>query len=232
MKKIKDNHRIAIWSSDVRQRWSLKETVRLLQYIPKFERRRVFRHSRWIDRQMIIAGLLMVGTVMRSSPNVGIKTVIKRIVRDPSGRPSIPNCVDYNLTHSGGIVLLAVSEGVMGLRLGVDIEIIAEGWTELLDVVLTEPERSSIIRLESKNRAAEFYRSWTYKESVVKADGRGLVVPFNQISSLDSHCRLGDSLWNVRSLDSPPGFEAHIAMSQQASVNFNVFELNLKSHEA
>ena len=93
---------------------------------------------------------------------------------DEHGRPWAPG-VSFNVSHSGGLGLIAIAEGER--RIGVDVE----RWRAQRDFrALAErffhPEEAAAI---GENHAA-FLRCWTRKEAVVKALGVGLAHPLDR----------------------------------------------------
>ena len=215
---------VKIWVADVRERWTRKDASRLLQSIPEADRLRVGRYRRWLDMQMSVMGLLMIGRVMQPGPGESVEAVLSQVTRSSVGRPSLPFGPDFNIAHSGGIVMLAVPTRASGVRVGIDIELISDAWADLLDVALTRTERATLLATEKPEE--EFFRMWTYKEAVVKADGRGLAVPLNRLSSLNASILLDGTLWSVKRLETPPEYAAHLATSRDAAICVKTFRLH------
>ena len=89
--------------------------------------------------------------------------------------------IEFNVAHSKGMVLIALSRAGVA---GIDIEH-EDREVEVLDVARGSFHADEVARLEragEAERAAVFYRCWTRKEAVVKADGRGLMLPLNSFS--------------------------------------------------
>jgi 4'-phosphopantetheinyl transferase len=72
--------------------------------------------------------------------------------------------VPFNISHTGGLALLAISSRG---RVGVDAE-------------STALEADEIMSLAPEARLAAFFACWTRKEAFVKAIGKGLYVPIDQ----------------------------------------------------
>lgn len=92
---------------------------------------------------------------------------------NPWGRPILPGAgLDFNLSHSGGFALLAVSRcGAVGA----DIERTTDRPPyEITPQVLSPIEQSFLDQRPASERPGAFYRLWTRKEAVAKALGRGL----------------------------------------------------------
>jgi 4'-phosphopantetheinyl transferase len=95
------------------------------------------------------------------------------------GKPEAPDLnghrVNFNVAHSKDTILIALSrEGPVG----VDVEYFDRP-TDIMDVAkhnFTETETSSLEAIaDPQTRHRTFYRYWTRKEAVLKADGRGLI---------------------------------------------------------
>jgi 4'-phosphopantetheinyl transferase len=95
------------------------------------------------------------------------------------GKPALSShnghTVAFNVAHSEGTILIAITcDG----SLGVDVEYFDRP-TDFMDVAkhnFTETEINSLEAIAAPDvRSKTFYRYWTRKEAVLKADGRGLI---------------------------------------------------------
>ena len=100
------------------------------------------------------------------------------------GRPSLHGesprqTLDFNVSHSGEIVLLAFARG---RRIGVDVEEIRRDFTtnEIAERFFSTTECDSLRMLPVEQRHEAFFRCWTRKEAFIKALGEGLSHPLNQ----------------------------------------------------
>lgn len=88
------------------------------------------------------------------------------------GKPSLP-ALDFNLSHSGGLALLAVARSravgvdVEQVRPEVDTEGIARRFFSAVEV-------EALLGLPEPERVDAFFRCWTRKEAYIKACGEGL----------------------------------------------------------
>jgi 4'-phosphopantetheinyl transferase len=95
------------------------------------------------------------------------------------GKPALPGTgLEFNLSHSGGCAVLAVTRG---RRVGVDVERIqAERATSSLARRFFAPaEAAAVATAAPADRARTFFRCWTRKEAYVKARGEGLSLPLD-----------------------------------------------------
>ncbi len=88
------------------------------------------------------------------------------------GKPYL-NGFCFNLSHSGTLAVLAVADG----EVGVDVEKIAAASDKLIRRVCTERECAYLFSFSEEERAREFFRIWTAKESAAKFLGAGLASP-------------------------------------------------------
>jgi 4'-phosphopantetheinyl transferase len=95
------------------------------------------------------------------------------------GRPSLAGAhagaLDFNLSHSKTMGMLAVSSN---LRVGVDIEDIRPIEWALAEKHFSAAELSSLRKL-GDHWLEGFFRCWTSKEALLKAEGIGLQIPLH-----------------------------------------------------
>lgn len=77
----------------------------------------------------------------------------------------------FNLTHTRHFALLAVSPG---FSLGIDLEEIATIEPEVAENYFSAAELAQLSTLEGSAWQHGFYRCWTQKEAILKAEGVGL----------------------------------------------------------
>lgn len=90
--------------------------------------------------------------------------------------------IQYNVSHSGDKIVIAVS----GRPVGIDVEYINEQYNvqDVAETCLSETEQEAIRQQE--HSAQDFYRLWTRKEALLKATGKGIDDDIKQTPSLDS----------------------------------------------
>lgn len=99
------------------------------------------------------------------------------------GKPNLyhretSNRLEFNLSHSSGFLVVAVSQGQ---RVGVDIELVRP----MADIDLialqafSEYEREVLRGLTGEEKQSGFFRCWTRKETYLKALGHGLSIPLD-----------------------------------------------------
>jgi len=101
-----------------------------------------------------------------------------RFETGPYGKPSLYSSVtcptlEYNLSHSGDIVLIAVA---CGRAVGVDVERWADEivYDDLAEYCFSPMEQAELAATDVRNKAAAFFAGWTRKEAYIKATGLGV----------------------------------------------------------
>lgn len=118
-----------------------------------------------------------------------------------AGRPflSEPPCseIDFNLSHSGRLTVLAVTRGG---RVGIDVELttVERDFEGIAAGFFSPSEYDRWSTVEAADRTALWYRTWTRREAYVKATGAGL-----RDIGRDHHGR--GSVWADIPLEPAPG---------------------------
>ena len=86
-------------------------------------------------------------------------------------RSDTSSSLHFNLSHSRSIALLAVTDGG---PVGVDVEEVKPIEPEVAEAHFSASERSQLRELQGDAWLAGFYRCWTRKEAILKAEGVGL----------------------------------------------------------
>ena len=81
---------------------------------------------------------------------------------------------DFSIAHSGGMVICA---GILGARVGVDLEKMTPGNRNDMREYFTESEWA---KCGGDNTGATFYNIWVRKEALLKAIGKGVHEPLNR----------------------------------------------------
>lgn len=111
--------------------------------------------------QRILADILKTDYHMTECPE---------ILKDDMGKPYLKDCsLQFNVSHSGEYLAMAVSEQPVGI----DIQA-TKNIKEGMYRKVVQPEEAGLI---GADRQKDFLRLWALKESFVKAEGKGLRIP-------------------------------------------------------
>lgn len=143
----------------------------------------------------------------------------------PRGKPLLspsahPTPIEFNISHSRGLALLAFS---LGSPVGIDVELIRSDFAneQIAERYFTPEEVAELRSLPVTDRPEGFFRGWTRKEAYIKALGDGLQIPLGSFRvSLGSEHRptlesQDSSRWSLCSLDPAVGFVGAVAAEGQ-----------------
>ena len=165
----------------------------LLSSLPADLQPKVIRFRNWEDRHAALLGKLLLRLALQ---NTGYEPDLSRLRFTPEQKPYFPDGPAFNLSHSGNrVVCLAGGRD----PLGIDIESLSPLRFDDFEPQFTAGEWACIRNAPSPLHA--FYRFWTAKESILKADGRGLGIPLQSIDLSGSMIvALDNTTWAVHEL--------------------------------
>lgn len=144
---------------------------------------RVRRFRREIDRRRWIIGRYKLRHVLAGETGQSVAEVC--FGYGVSGKPYLLNQgqtrLEFNLTHAGNLLAIAVSEPAVG----VDTEPVRElsGLEAIVLESLSERESNEVLACDLTDRPRHFLEYWTSKEAILKASGTGL----SGLQQLDLH---------------------------------------------
>jgi 4'-phosphopantetheinyl transferase len=154
------------------------------------------------DRQRYTAARALLRTILAGYLGTDPKSV--SFAYSPREKPSLgpahAGSVTFNISHSGGIALLAFARkreigiDVERVRSDFDVEAIARRF-------FSAHEQDQLAALPKEEKFDSFFRCWTRKEAYIKATGDGLSLPLHQfdVSIVPGN---GDALLSTRPDDS------------------------------
>lgn len=134
------------------------------------------------------------------------------------GKPHLECDLRFNLSHSGGLAVVAVA---LGREIGIDIEKLRNGFSfnELAQRFFSPYEAALIRSLPDEPKMREFFRLWTRKEAYMKALGIGISLPHARLDlSLESDGEglllgggVNSTLWRIEDFTPAPGYVGAVA---------------------
>jgi 4'-phosphopantetheinyl transferase len=177
-----------------------------------------FRHER--DRLRFIAGRGGLRHIISCYLGVPAKRLAFTV--NAFGKPRLSARqppLHFNLSHSGDMAVLAVSDRY---HVGVDIEEILPLREDVAGRFFSAMERHALGLMPPEKYLGAFYRCWTRKEAFVKAHGAGLSFPLDafdvsvhaagepQLLRLDGD-REAAAQWRLLDVALPPSFVGTVA---------------------
>lgn len=214
--------RIDVWFANIDRRPSEIRAWEAVLSPEETDRAKRFRFSSDCSRYVAQHGMLrsLLSRYLGCGPqDVEIRTGAK-------GKPCLPVVEDevslqFSMSHSDAYVAFAFARDK---SIGVDIERI-RALPEMMGIIerhFTVREKEAMLACPEDGRLDLFYRFWTRKEALLKAQGEGLLKPLDSIEVTRNGeplrpwkvfvvgCPTNDGFW-VADLDGPAGFAASVA---------------------
>lgn len=178
-----------------------------MKCLPEDFRKKNQKYRRWEDRHANLLGKLLL--VLGLSKYGYGKNLLTELSYTAEDRPYLDGQVDFNISHSGNYVICAISNSG---RLGVDIEEVKPIGFDNFEAVMNLRQWQEIKAAEDPIR--EFYEYWTIKESIIKADGRGVNIPLKELNWQNGIAVCDDKTWNIQSISINEGYASHLATAK------------------
>ena len=124
-----------------------------------------------------VKNFLKIKSELKIKEKIGSFILKEKFVKDykieKNGKP-ISSLIYFNISHSNGIVVIALSNDS---NIGVDLELIRPINKDIIKRISNEEEIEYIIDDES------FFKIWTSKESYLKMSGAGIINNLNEVPS-------------------------------------------------
>jgi 4'-phosphopantetheinyl transferase len=134
------------------------------------------------DRQRYVAARALLRTILASYLETDPGSL--RFSYSEKEKPSLgaehaDSNVRFNITHSGGIALLAFTRR---REIGVDVEQVRHDFDPgaIATRYFSTHEQNQLADLPAEEKVDAFFRCWTRKEAYIKATGDGLSLPLSQ----------------------------------------------------
>jgi 4'-phosphopantetheinyl transferase len=167
----------------------------------------ILHYKRWQDRQATLFGKLLLLRALRITfHDTGMqKFQSLEVTRD--GKPFILGGPEFNTSHSGEMVVVAV---IQSGAVGIDIEEIRA--VNIKDFSRYFPEVANLHEKYDVDHVNNlFFDCWTQKEAVLKGYGKGLLAPLEQVALRGSMALFYKTTWFIKKLPIDEGYCCHVA---------------------
>lgn len=155
---------------------------RLRQTLSTDEQARAERFHFQTDREHFVVARGLLRSILAGYLDVAPGQL--RFGYSPYGKPTLAgefekHGICFNLSHSGGLVLYAVTRG---RELGIDLERIRPDFADerIAEQFFSPRETAALRALPTSMQHVAFFNCWTRKEAFIKARGEGLSLPLDQ----------------------------------------------------
>lgn len=169
---------VTAYYTETGRQWDSEELERKLQLLPIQMKQRILRYSDWQQQQLRICGKLLLQRLLF---DLNSGKTLGEIQYDEWNKPYLPGALQFNIAHSGNIAICVVTN--YG-PIGIDIEKVKNVEIGEMQDYFTANEWEWLQKSNNKNDA--FYYLWVRKESLIKAVGRGVEIPFSSVGVLNN----------------------------------------------
>lgn len=191
--------------TQISKQWSEQELTDKLLLLSNDQRQSAFRKRRWIDKQLTIAGKLLLLKALKALGVEG-KFKLGDLLYNSHKRPYFDGGIDFNISHSADMAICCATDKGM---VGVDIEEIKEIDLSYYPDYFTSNEWQYINAHASKFDG--FYNFWTRKEAVLKAIGTGFHTPLDEVDVSEDTITYDDTVYYIKSINISQDYKCHIA---------------------
>ena len=181
---------------------------RYLDQMPPFIQQKICRYKNWEDAHTSLIGKLLLIEALQDS---GLQKIdLSLLTYNQYGRPSIPGIIDFNISHSGTLVLCAIATSG---SIGIDAEALKPINKMDFYNCWTPTEAKAIY--DDPDDYKTFYSHWTKKEAVVKAIGNGLNIPLTDIEIKGNLATVANhGNWYVKEIPFSEKYIVHMATKE------------------
>lgn len=192
--------------TEIKHQWSEPELADNLTLLPSNLQQQALRKRQWIDRQLSVAGKLLLLNLLKEFNS---NFTLSDLKYNTYHRPYFNTEFDFNIAHSGNMVICC---GTGTGQIGIDIEQIKE--IDLNDYLNYFNKNEWNIIDHYPNRFDGFYNFWTRKEAVLKAIGSGFHTPLSSVDVSDENLVYDDITYHIQPLEIDQNYKCHVATTQ------------------
>ena len=175
-----------------------------------------FRHWHDAQRSLLSKALLLKALEMNGHSQLSLNDLKFNAYQ----KPYFENGPNFNISHSGNVVICAVSNDII---IGIDVEEVKPIPLQDFSDLFSSQELELIFN--NKKDYAPFYTLWTQKEAFLKALGVGLNLPLNQVIIMNDAIHYNGITWYLQKINIDDNYLCHLA-SPQPNVQVNLNELH------
>jgi 4'-phosphopantetheinyl transferase len=184
-----------------------------LNKLPEEIKEKILTYTSLHDQMARLCGKLLVSELLRHY-GLDASFSVKDLQYDKWGKPFFNASFDFNIAHSGSIVVCA---GARDAKTGMDIEEMDEADINLMSKYFTGNEWAKI---NSSTHAGLpdktlFYKLWVRKEACLKANGKGLFQPLQEIDVCGKELLLDGATWYLHDIFIKENYAACIATNKK-----------------
>ncbi len=210
---------IYVYIADNNQQLPRDRYLNYLAQLPGAMAEKIQRFRHWEDAQASLYGkLMLIEGLQRYGHSAG---ALNDITFSDYGRPSLAGGPEFNISHSGSLVMCALTTE---RKVGIDIEEVKDIDLDDFRSIWRQDEWDQINTADGS--LIPFFTFWTKKEAIIKADGKGLSIPLQSIFIGPATARIGADEWHLKQLPMQPGYLCHVASNLPLDCPIEILKTN------
>jgi 4'-phosphopantetheinyl transferase len=203
--------------SEITRQWDERELADKLLLLPPDLQQAALRKRRRIDKQLSIAGKLLLQQVLKEMDGT---LLLSDLQYNAHNRPYFDGNIDFSISHSGTrVICCATDQG----KIGIDIEHVKTISLSEYPDYFTKNEWDYIDGHEDEFKG--FYNLWTRKEAILKAIGTGFHTPLSSVDVVADSVEYGGVIYHIQPLPIAADYPCHIASTTNETVSLMPIEL-------
>jgi 4'-phosphopantetheinyl transferase len=215
---------------------------RFLRFLNQSERDRASRFYQSIDKQRFVIARGIVRCLLSTCLHVQADKII--LSSTQFGKPILgKNYVEpykFNLSHSGNVIVIALSYGI---EVGIDVEIIRtiSERDSIVNRWFSTHEKQEFFGLEESIQQEAFFTAWSRKESILKTLGTGLsesptsvsvsIIPRKPCHVIALPCnRVNLREWYVYDIPVPQGYAGALSFENSNKTAIQLWQFETTSN--
>jgi 4'-phosphopantetheinyl transferase len=199
---------ITAFITEVVERLSANVFHSYLLLLDEHDQTKIKRFINWRDAHLSLFGRLLLIEGLTQQGYGPDK--VKRIDHTHYHRPFFKDGPDFSISHAGRFVICVIADE----KVGIDIEEIRPIDIGNFKSQWTEAEWKRI--MEDCEPLRQFYRYWTRKEAIIKADGRGMRLPLHTFDVSATPVRIDDDAWFLTEINLNDGYCCSLARKKNS----------------
>ena len=198
-----------------RHNWLLNN---MLPDFPRDYQNKIQKYRRWQDAQLSLLGKLLLKHGLHKFDK---KANSDNLFFNINSKPYLKTAnIEFNISHSGNIVLCAISNEC---EIGIDIEQLKEIEIDDFKDQMTINEWKNISQAE--DRISSFFDYWTQKEAVLKAYGSGFSIPLKSFENINYATQINGYNFYLKEIKIGEKYKCYIAFNGKEATGVTLHEI-------
>lgn len=167
---------------------------------------KILKYKKWQDAQLSLLGRVLLKYGLEHYYNISTFEIGLSVENKPF---LINQDIHFNIAHAKNLVVCCIAD----FSIGIDVEYIDYNINvESFNAQMTENEYFQINN--SIDKYTDFFTMWTQKEAILKADGRGLLIPLTSFEIVENQAQLQHKRYYLTKICISTMYKCYIAINK------------------